>query len=78
MIYALFTGSFPNQSMKDKMLKKEIGLPRPSASISQACIDIIKKCTKYLPDERPSFEEIISEMKSVSFKLACKVDPKIV
>lgn len=53
-------------------------MPNPSSSISENCISIIQKCTNIDPNERPSFAEIIEEMKVKSFKLAEEVDSAII
>lgn len=38
------------------------------------CIDLMKNDLMFEPDKRPSFDEIIEDMKSHSFQLAKEVD----
>lgn len=47
VLYFLFTGEIPKQSLTDKMNKKPIVFPRPSSAISSKYIKIINKCTKF-------------------------------
>ena len=74
VLYYIFNGKLPKQSMNDKIKKKKITFPKPSQAISQPCIDLIKKCMSNESKDRPSFDDIINEMYSVSFELASEVD----
>lgn len=74
VLYYIFTGSLPNQSLKDKMNGKKITLPSPSPFISQFCIDLIIKCLSYKPSERPTFEEIINDIRKHNYTLASNLD----
>ena len=78
VLFAIFTGNVPKQNLTDKMTKKRIPLPRPSSSISSLCISIIEKCTRFEPEERPSFTEIIECMHIGSFALAKEVDSRTI
>lgn len=77
-LYKLFTGRLPEQSMKDKMDKKQIRFPQPSQLISENCIELIKMCTLYDKTKRPSFEKIIEYMYSKDFLLASEIDVEII
>ncbi|KAK8839890.1 hypothetical protein M9Y10_031603 [Tritrichomonas musculus] len=79
VLFAIFTGHLPKQSLKDKMTNsKPIRFPHSSPSMSKYCIELIKKCTEFEPSKRPSFNEIISDMKNHSFALANQIDDKII
>ena len=70
ILHTIFTGKPPKQSFEDKIKGKEIKLPRPSNSISKFCINLIERCLSYSTLKRPSFEEILQEMRENSYKLA--------
>ena len=74
VLYFLFNGKLPKQSLNDKIKKKKISFPKPSQAISQSCIDLIQKCMSNESKDRPSFDEIIHDIYSVSFELASEVD----
>ena len=74
VLYVLFTGNLPKQSMKDKLNNKPIQFPPPSRSLSSYCIELIKKCLSYEPSKRPSFEDILENMKSNLFEFASEID----
>ena len=59
------------------MSGQKVQLPEPSSSISKNCIEIISKCLSYKPSERPSFEQILTQMRENSYELAQGVDPLI-
>ena len=78
VLFVLFTGSLPKQSMKEKLSNTPIKFPQPSSSITQYCINLIKKCTSYKPNKRPSFDQIIQDMAKNSFELAKEIDFDII
>lgn len=78
ILYYIFVGSLPKQSLKDKLNGNEIPLPEASPSISQFCIDLISKCIRYNPTERPTFDDILKDLRDHSYKLASEIDQSIV
>ena len=78
LLYVLFTGKVPKQSMKDKMKGKTIAMPESSSSISEFCINLIKKCMSIDPDDRPSFDEIIKELRKNEYALASSIDKLVI
>ena len=74
VLYYIFVGSLPEQKLRDKMIGKKINLPSPSDSISKFCIDLITKCLSFEPSNRPSFEEILKQIRRNSFNLASCVN----
>ena len=69
ILFALFTGKLPKQSLKERLDKVPIKFPKPSSKITKYCISLIKKCTSFNPDERPSFAEIFEIMKKNNYDL---------
>lgn len=72
LLHYIFVGSLP---------KKKLGvikMPEPSSSISEICIKIMAKCLENDPSLRPSFEEILKDIRDNSYSLASYVDKKIV
>ncbi|KAK8871923.1 hypothetical protein M9Y10_007669 [Tritrichomonas musculus] len=78
ILYFLFVGNLPKQSMAEKARSAPIKMPSPSDSISKFCIDLISECLSNNPEDRPSFEMIIEKLKNNSYNLASKVDNEIV
>ena len=78
VLFAIFTGHLPKQSLKDKLNKKPVRFPHSSSSISKYCIELIKKCIDYDINKRPSFDEIIDDMRQHSFRLADEIDFNII
>ena len=78
VLHYIFTGGLPAYSMKDKMLGKQIPLPSASSSVSEFCIDLISKCTSSKPDSRPSFEEILEDIRAHSYGLASEIDKSLI
>ena len=78
LLYHLFTGSLPNQALRDKLNYVPIKYPQQSDNISNCCISIIKSCTSSQPSNRPSFEKIIEYFLSNSFALAPEIDVKAI
>lgn len=74
ILFALFTGKLPKQSLKERLDKVPIKFPTPSSKISKYCISFIKRCTSFSPNERPSFDEIINDMGKKSFDMTLNVD----
>lgn len=78
LLFALFTGRLPKQSMRERLDKVPIKFPKVSRKISEYCIDIIKRCTSFESSKRPIFEEIISDMANNSFELASEINTKAI
>lgn len=78
VLYAVFTGKLPKQKMKDKLNKVPPHFPKPSSTISNVCIELIKNCMSFDANERPSFVKIIEYMNQNSFALADEVDFEII
>ena len=78
VLFVLFTGRLPKQSMRDKMTNVPMKYPKASSKISEFCVDLIKRCTAFKASARPSFDEIIEDMHSHSFELASEVDKKLI
>lgn len=51
-----------------------ISFPSSSKSASQFCIDLISRCLAYDPKDRPTFDEIISDIQTNSYLLFNEVD----
>lgn len=78
VLYYIFVGTLPKQNLKNKLTGKEIPLPLPSPSISKYCIELISKCMKSDPKERPTFDDILVDMRNHSYLLATNIDYDIV
>lgn len=78
LLYVIFTGQLPKLKRTDKLNKILPMFPNPSYSISDDCINLIKKCMSFEPNDRPSFDEIIEYIKINNFALANEVDPEII
>lgn len=74
LLHVIFSGRLPKQSLKEKINNKEAQLSRNSASISEYCLNIIRRCMSFEPAKRPTFDEIIDDLYKNSFKLASEVD----
>lgn len=79
VLYGIFAGRLPKQNLKDKMTNKNpIRFPHSSSSMTKYCIQLIKKCIEFNPKDRPTFDEIIEDMKNNSFCLAEEIDVNII
>lgn len=78
VLFALFTGKLPAQTMREKMNNVPMKYPSPSSKISEFCIDLIKRCTSFEPSKRPTFDEIIDDMARHKFELASDVDTRLI
>ena len=78
LLFVLFTRRFPKQNLKEKLNNKPIKFPEASPAISPFTISLIKKCMSFEANKRPTFEEIVEEMRKHSFKMAEGVDSEIV
>ncbi|KAK8841617.1 hypothetical protein M9Y10_027242 [Tritrichomonas musculus] len=78
VLFALFTGSLPRQSMRDRLNNVPMEYPTASSVISDYCISLIKRCTSFKASERPTFDGIIDDMFSNNFQLASEVDVKAI
>ena len=77
ILYVMFVGTLPKQTMSDKLRGKPIKLPSPSKSISSFCIKLIEQCLSFLPSKRPSFEIILNQMRENSFELIDDVNSSL-
>lgn len=78
LLYFIFTGSVPHMNLKDKLNGKKIQLPKESENISSFCIDLISRCLSFRPYNRPTFSQILVDMKDNSYQLASTVDASII
>lgn len=74
VLFVLFTCHHPKQSMKERLDNVPLKFPKPSSKISEYCINLIKRCTSFKSEDRPTFEEIIKDMHKNSFALAEEID----
>lgn len=78
LLFALFTGNLPKQTMKERLGRIPIKFPKVSSKISDYCINLIKRCTSFESEKRPSFDEIIEDLAKNSFSLADDVNLDII
>lgn len=78
ILYKMFSGNLPNIPIRNILNKIPPTFPKPSPSISECCIELIKMCMSYDPDQRPSFDQILDYMKNHSFALSEDVDSKMI
>ena len=78
VLYVMFVGNLPKQSLKDKMRGKEIDLPNESNSISAFCIQLIKKCLSGDPKDRPTFEEILEDLRENEYSLTSSINKEVI
>ena len=74
VLYYIFTENPPKFKLKDKMSGNPLKLPESSSSISKFCISLIKSCLSFDPEDRPSFDDILNEIRKHSYALASGVD----
>ena len=56
IMYFLFVGKMPNQSIKDKSMIKKIKMPEELPFVSKCCIDLMSMCLEIDPKSGPSFD----------------------
>ena len=78
ILYFIFFGVIPKQSMKDKAAGKKNKIPSDSDKISEFGVKLMQKCLKPNHSHRPSFEKILSELRNNSYKLADGIDSLLV
>lgn len=78
LVYFIFTGHLPQIKMSHKLTGKLFKFPDPSPSMQKFCIDLISKCLSFKPSDRPSFDDILKEMKKKSYAMASDVDQAII
>ena len=78
VVYYIFVGSLPRIKMRDKMMGKPIQFKSHLDLMEKYCVDLISRCLSLLPADRPSFDEILSDMKANSYSLASDVNKKII
>ena len=74
MYFILSKGKYPDLSITDVVMKKQIKVPK---SINDVSSQLIKNCTKFEYNDRPSFEDIVETIKRNNFKLIDGIDDKI-
>lgn len=78
LLYNVFTEKLPKYSLKDKNNQKDFPLPNPSSSISEFCINLISSCLSFDPKNRPSFDEILNQIRTNNYLFADNIDQKLV
>lgn len=78
ILFALFTGNLPKQSMRDKLNNVGMKYPKESDEISEYCIRLIKRCMSFKASDRPTFDEIIDDMFVHKFLLTSEVNVKAI
>lgn len=78
VLFFIFVGSLPDYKMRDKMKGNPIPLPKPSDSISEFCLSLIAKCASPNPSERPSFDDILDELRKNDYNLSSGIDIEFV
>ena len=74
MYFILSKGKYPDLSITDVVMKKQIKVPK---SINDVSSQLIKNCTKFEYNDRPSFEDIVETIKRNNYKLIDGIDDKI-
>ena len=78
VLFKLFSERLPKQSMRDRMNNVPMGYPTESDEISKYRIRLIRRCTKFEAERRPTFDDIIDDLFSHNFGLAPEVDVKVI
>lgn len=74
VLYFIYFGCLPKQNMKDKMSGKTFPLPKESDSASSLVLDLISKCVAFNPSQRPTFKEILNDVRMNSYLFSKGVD----
>ena len=78
VLFALFTGNLPKQSIRERMTNVNFEYPAVPSNISEYCINLIKRCTAFKATERPTFDDIIKDIFHNEFQLASEIDKKVI
>lgn len=78
VLYYIFFESLPNSNLDDIIKRKPIQLPKQSPLISQFGLNLISKCLDFNPKKRPSFNDILLEIRKHSYLLTDDVDQSVV
>lgn len=78
LLHYIFAGSPPSQSLQDRIDGKPIKLSNPSKSISSFCLDMIRKCISFKPEDRPTMDDVLNEIRENSYNLAAEVENEVV
>lgn len=78
VLYFIFEEKFPKYTLSDKAKRKPFPIPDESPLMSNSCINIISKCLPLDPKDRPSFKEILEEIRSISYSLANGIDQSLI
>lgn len=77
-LYFMFFNSIPKQSLKDKTRLTPIKIPTEAENSASFGIKLMEKCLSPDCSERPSFENILNELRKNSFQIADDVDSEII
>ena len=76
ILFGIFSDHMSNKSFKDRIANGQtIYFPD---SMTKYCIKLIKRCTDFDPSNRPTFDEIINDIKKNSSKLAEGIDSNVI
>lgn len=70
ILFYIFSECLPKDSMKDKTIGKAVPIPSHSPLMSDFCLDLISKCLRNDPNERPTFIQIMEEIRKNSYQLS--------
>ena len=69
VLFYIFAGCLPKYSLKDKAMGKVVPIPNNSPLMSNFCLDLISRCLNNDPNERPTFIQILEEIRKNSYQL---------
>ena len=78
VLFFIMFNSLPKQTLKEKASFKPIKIPTDDANASSFCVHLIEKCLAPECSERPSFENILDELRKNSFQIADDVDSEVI
>lgn len=79
LLYYIFCKKQPDFVLNDNLAdNKKFVPPEPSQSMSEFCINLVSKCLNSDPNERPTFKDILEDIRKNSYSLASNVDVSII
>lgn len=66
-----------NMLLNDKGKRKQFPIPYESLLMTKSCLSIISKGLSQDQKDRPSFKEILNEIRSISYSLTNGIDQKL-
>ena len=78
VLFYIFSGRLPKYSLKEKSNRKLVLVPSDSTLMSNFCLDLISKCLENDPNERPSFIQILKEIRKNSYSLTNDIDISVI